>query len=332
LRVLAWLFLEGGGEPRRPRALWRLIVQFVLWQIFAGVIAGILVVFWRSAGGGGVGLSLAGYVANLPAVLASVWLAGRLLDRRPFRDFGFRLSRRWFYDLFFGLALGAGLMSGVFAVEDALGWVKVTGTLEPLQAGRPFAAALLPALALFFCVGIYEETFSRGYQLRNLAEGLNFSFSGPRRAVVAAWAISSAFFGFLHLFNPNATAVSTANVALAGLMLGTGYVLTGELAIPIGLHITWNIFEGNVYGFPVSGTSPVGAVFVASRETGPDLWTGGAFGPEGGLLVTGAALTGIALTAGWVRLSRRGRIGIRGALAEKPPSAAEDGAKENGMR
>jgi membrane protease YdiL (CAAX protease family) len=331
LRPLACLFLEGGGKSRRPRALWRLIAQFVAWQILAGVIAGFLVVFWRTAGGGGIGVSVAGYVANLPAALLSVWLAGRLLDRRPFRNFGFHLSQRWFLDLAFGLVLGAALMSGVFGTGLALGWVKVTGTFEPLRAGRPFLVALLPALVLFLCVGIYEETFSRGYQLRNIAEGLNLPFLGARGAVVAAWVLSSAFFGFLHLLNPHSTAVSTANVALAGLMLGTGYVLTGELAIPIGLHVTWNIFEGNVYGFPVSGTSPVGAVFVASRETGPELWTGGAFGPEGGLLVTGAALAGIALTAGWVRL-RQGGIGIRGALAEKPPSVAEDGAKESGMR
>ncbi|WP_273887291.1 CPBP family intramembrane glutamic endopeptidase [Rubrobacter naiadicus] len=328
MRPLVWIFLEGGGETSRPRALWRLLLQFVLWQILAGIFAGILFVSWRAAGGGGIGLSLVGFVANLPAVLVSVWLSGRFFDRRRFEDFGFHLRRRWLYDLLFGLALGAALISGVFAVEDALGWVKVRGTLESLLPGLPFATALLPVLVLYLCVGIYEETFSRGYQLRNLAEGLNLPFIGERGAVVAAWVLSSAFFGLLHLFNPNATAVSAANVALAGLLLGTGYVLTGELAIPIGIHITWNIFEGVVYGLPVSGTSPVGAVFFASRERGPDVWTGGAFGPEGGLLVTAAVLVGMVITAGWVKLSR-GRLGIREELARRP---GDDGAKSDRMR
>ena len=45
-------------------------------------------------------------VATLLAALGSLWVAGRLLDRRPFAGFGFRLDRRWWGDLAFGLALG----------------------------------------------------------------------------------------------------------------------------------------------------------------------------------------------------------------------------------
>ena len=100
-------------------------------------------------------------------------------------------------------------------------------------------------------MGISEETVFRGYQLKNAAEGLNYASLGPRGAILPAWVLSSVFFAVLHADNPNATPVSTLNIALAGLMLGFGYVLTGELAIPIGLHITWNFFQGAVYGFPV---------------------------------------------------------------------------------
>jgi uncharacterized protein len=132
-----------------------------------------------------------------------------------------------------------------------------------------------------------------------------------------AWISSSVFFGVLHADNPSATYVSTLNIVLAGLMLGFGYVLSGELAIPIGLHITWNLFQGAVYGFPVSGFGPFGATFLATEQGGPKLWTGGSFGPEGGLLGPAAMLLGILLIALWIRL-RQGKISLHSPIAEGP--------------
>ena len=42
--------------------------------------------------------------------------------------------------------------------------------------------------------------------------------------------------------------------------------------------------EGPVFGLPVSGMD-VPATVLRVGESGPDLWTGGAFGPEAGLLL-----------------------------------------------
>ncbi len=246
-----------------------------------------------------------------------MWAAGRFLDRRPFKDFGFHLDGGWWLDLLFGMLLGAALMTAVFLTQLALGWVTVTGSFRSLVPGAPFAPTILLPLAAFLGVGIYEELSSRGYQLRNMAEGLNYPALGPRGAVLAAWALSSVLFGVLHALNPNAGPLSVVNITLAGLMLGTAYVLTGELALPIGLHITWNFFQGNVFGLPVSGLQPLGATFISTEPTGPEIWTGGAFGPEGGLVATVATLAGILLTALWVRL-RRGRVSIHTPLAEYP--------------
>lgn len=154
---------------------------------------------------------------------------------------------------------------------------------------------------MFVVVGITEEMLSRGYQLTNLAEGFNFQSLGQRRAVLLAWLLSSSLFGLLHVFNPNASVVSTVNLILAGLFLGLGYILTGSLAIPIGLHITWNFFQGNVFGFPVSGNDFSTATFIAINQGGPELWTGGAFGPEAGLIGVGAMGIGTLLILLWVR-------------------------------
>lgn len=312
----------------RLRAPWRLLLQYLAYTVtvplLVNLLAGAFLLAGTGAGSSSTSalagsplLPVIGGVAGLGGALLSVWLAGRFLDRRPFADFGFHLSVGWWLDLLFGMALGALLMTTVFLVQSGLGWVTVTGSFESLVPGAPFWLAVLVPATLFVCVGFYEELVFRGYQLRNAAEGLNSSSLGPRGAVLLAWALSSAFFGFLHAANPNATILSTANVALAGLMLGCGYVLTGELAIPIGLHVTWNFFQGTVFGFPVSGLRIGGATFLSIEQGGPDLWTGGPFGPEGGLLAPAAMALGIVLTALWVRL-RRGRVAVHTPIAKGP--------------
>jgi hypothetical protein len=307
------------AAERRVRALWRLLAQFVLFVIGTlafGAVFGTVAVLTAT---GQVDLSatpfaLAGAAASLLAVLLSMWLAGRFLDRRPFADFGLRLGRGWWLDMAFGLALGALLMAAIFVAERAAGWVTVVGAFQPGASGQPFGTAILAPLFIFLCVGIYEELLSRGYLLRNLAEGLDGPLLGPRAALALAWALSSALFGLGHAANPNATLASTLSLMLAGIFLGLGYVLTGELAIPIGLHIAWNFFQGNVFGFPVSGTNMSQATFIAIEQGGPDLWTGGAFGPEAGLIGILALALGSLLIVLWVRL-RYGRAALRASLA-----------------
>ena len=49
-----------------------------------------------------------------------LWMAARWLDRRPIVDYGFHLSRAWWLDLGFGLALGVFLMAGVYALAKGL--------------------------------------------------------------------------------------------------------------------------------------------------------------------------------------------------------------------
>jgi membrane protease YdiL (CAAX protease family) len=326
------LFLEEGRE--RPRALWRLLGQFAVFVAATTFFTSLLATAWffvsspeavpaaaRSIAGSPA-LFFIGSLSSLLSTFLSVWLAGRFLDRRPFVDFGFRLDGGWWLDFVFGLALGALLMTAIFLVELGLGWISVTGAFETVESGTPFALAVMLPAGIFLCVGVYEETLSRGYQLRNAAEGLNYPALGPRGAVLLAWVLSSIFFGVLHAANPNATAASTLNIATAGLMLGFGYVLTGQLAIPIGLHFTWNFFQGSVFGFPVSGLEPVGATFLSTDQGGPTLWTGGPFGPEAGLLGPVAMILGCLLIALWARL-RNGKVAIHTPIAEGPKPGGE---------
>jgi membrane protease YdiL (CAAX protease family) len=326
------------GEQRRLRAFWRIglhvgfmMVLGLVFLVIPIVIVTVLVSVGRGAGllpeklpapisSAMNDLFLMG--AELIVIVGAAWLAGILVDRRRFADFGVHLNLNWWADFGFGLGLGAVLMCLIFAAEAGAGWITITGTLQspssdpslaPFLPALSFGVAILSALLRFIGVGISEEFLSRGYHLKNLAEGLNFRPIGPKGAIILATLLSSSVFGMLHANNPNASIISTLNIILAGLFLALGYVLTGELAIPIGLHITWNFFQGNVFGFPVSGTE-AGATFIAIKQGGSDLITGGLFGPEGGLIGVAAMILGSILTILWVRV-RYGRASIWEKLA-----------------
>jgi membrane protease YdiL (CAAX protease family) len=250
--------------------------------------------------------------ATFLSILVATFISGRLFDRRKFSEFGLKLSRQWWRELGFGMALGAVLMSMIFLFGLLTNNLRVTGFFQTPNDNVSFFSGIIQTLILFIFVGIYEEILSRGYHLINLAEGFNLKIIGKKWALAIAILISSLVFGVLHLANPNASWVSALNISLAGMIFGLGMVLTGRLAIPIGLHITWNFFQGGVYGFSVSGLQS-GAALIATEPAGPEWLTGGLFGPEAGLVGVAAIIIGGLLMILWVR--RRGALSIKTDLA-----------------
>jgi len=65
-------------------------------------------------------------------------------------------------------------------------------------------------------------------------------------------------------------------------MYGVAFLKTNKIWLPIGLHFTWNYFQGFVYGFPVSGFNKQSLYDITI--TGSEFWTGLDYGPEGGMI------------------------------------------------
>jgi uncharacterized protein len=303
------------SDEARLRAGWR-IVMFLLGAFVLGealsrlgrpVLTRLLPLVYSNAVEAAIYLVL---------VVVLLWLVGSRLDRRPIVDYGLHLSSAWWLDLGFGLALGALLLLGVFVLELAMGWIKVTGTLAS-PPGQPFGAAMLANFIVVVFVAVQEEITFRGYPIKNLAEGFNWKVIGPRWATVIAVLIPSLLFGLGHFDNPNATTLSTVNIMIFAALFGAGYVLTGELALPIGLHFAWDFVQGFVFGV-TGGTSTLGSFLVlAEDDPAAKLWTGFPYGVEGGPLATVAFILGFLLIAAWVRLLR-GSVRLYPSLAQPP--------------
>ena len=227
----------------------------------------------------------------LPLLVASLvasWIFVRIVERRPLRSLGLRrLGTGGLSDLTIGTIAGALIVGSVVLAAALLQWVSWNAVSE---LGSPLGAGLTIGGVLFVAAFV-EELLFRGYPFQLLAR--RFS---PATAIL----VTSIAFGLLHAANPNVTRLALMNISLAGILLGVAYWRTGSLWFVTGVHFGWNwvmaISELSVSGIEMSMPTFEPAV------TGPVLWTGGEFGPEGGLLATIATVLGVV----WMwRLGRR---------------------------
>lgn len=269
---------------RRLRAGWRIAGQLLLLVVISflyGMIA--LVLGWFHQANPLVQQAI-GLGSSLIGVTLSVYLARRWFDRRSFASLGLVFRKRTGADLLVGFLVAGGMMFLIFLLEWLAGWLTLAGLSWQEMSVWEAAQQTVTMLAVFIAVGWYEELQARGYWLQNLAEGLNLTWGVL---------ISSSVFALAHLFNPNFNLLAMAGIFLAGLFLAFAYLRTRQLWLPIGLHIGWNFFEGVVFGFPVSGLEMFR--LLQPQINGPELFTGGAFGPEAGLVQLPALALGFAL-------------------------------------
>lgn len=225
-------------------------------------------------------------VVLIAAVLATYTGYVRAIERRPVAELG-RVGLAGEFTL--GALIGGALFGLTMWVLWLAGVAQVTGGAGWAALGFPLLGALIAAVT--------EEVIVRGILFRIAEESLG---------TWIALGLSAAIFGALHALNPGATLVSSIAIALeAGILLGAAYIFTRRLWLAIGLHASWNFTEGGVFGAGVSGTKVQG--LFDSHFQGPEILTGGAFGPEASLVAVLICLTAatVLLTAarGQARIS-----------------------------
>jgi membrane protease YdiL (CAAX protease family) len=295
----------------RFRAGWRIFIQFILFMTILLTAQGIQdgAIQNRNAP-----VYLMGCLIYIGGMILLLFVFSRFVDRRPFIDYGLQINQGWWIDLIAGLVIGAFTLTAVAIIESGMGWAEFKFALQNALNIPVFVMALLSLLNMA-AVSWGEELTFRGYQLTNLAEGFGKRF-GKKMAVIMALCLSSAFFGIVHLLNPNAGLMPVINISLAGLLLGLSYVWSGSLALPLGIHIAWGYVEEFVFGYANSGQVPANTL-MQNTNTGPGVWTGGAFGPEGGLLIFLLIILDMGLVMLWIKCRKQWN-GIHTSIAEYP--------------
>lgn len=216
------------------------------------------------------GSSITASTLTVILAFAVLIVGGTFLEHRSLPDIGLDWHRIG-PDLPLGFVYAACLFSIITGIMALAGWYRVTS----VAPGNAIPGILLRWLWIFFSGAVLEEVLFRGIIFR-LAERALGSW--------LALLLSALFFGASHLQNPHATLVGALAIALtAGVVAGLIYILTRSLWLIIALHLGWNYFEATVFGNSTSGKSVESVLH--SSLVGPTVWTGGAFGPEAGLLV-----------------------------------------------
>ncbi len=340
-RDLRWIFIG----PQGLRAGWSVIAFFILFRYLgkgAGTVLLSAHLLGGSADDFSPWPAFFGKAGGLLALLIAVVIVGLLEGRRipAYNLTGPRRPQHFFFGLAAGflalsalvgtLAAGGWLQFGPVALSGAaifrfgLLWGCIFLIVACYEEGMCRCYLLFTLTrginywwALAACAFLYARLAMRHHLGGNawgvyaaILIGLIPCYVLYRRPAprsggfwCAAW-VTSAYFGFMHLSNPGETWIGIFAAAFIGFVFCVSVRVTGSAWWAIGCHAGWDWAETYFYGTADSGLSPQGS-YLTSRPAGNPLWSGGAVGPEGSLLVLGALLFLLALVLIYGRWSAR---------------------------
>ena len=201
---------------------------------------------------------------DLIGIFILLWLFMKYLDKEPFMNMGFEIKGKR-NDIILGMTLGLFMMAVGYLVLISLGEIQFLKINYDLSS-------IIWLFILFIGVSILEETFVRGYVLKNLLKSFN---------PIISLVISSGIFSLLHFLNPNVNYLALTELFIGGIALGISYVYTRNLWFPFAFHLSWNFFQV-IFGFNVSGMDTYSLIEFEISE--PNSLNGGDFGFEGSYL------------------------------------------------
>lgn len=116
-----------------------------------------------------------------------------------------------------------------------------------------------------------------------------------KSSVIAGVIANSIIFALLHLVNPGIGILPLVNLTLFGVFASVYMLKTDNIWGVSAIHSIWNFVQGSLYGLSVSGMESMPTIFQFT-STDNTLLNGGAFGPEGGLIVSAVLTISIIIT------------------------------------
>ena len=272
------------NEFGRLRSGWRFTVFLVSYMIFTASLSVGFVTFLTAlpigAGENSLLTMLGSFFIAAACAVFLGWFYANNLEDLPFRSLGLWRTKNWFKNLLFGLLIGAVSIGFAALIPFLSGAISFESNIS--AGSSPILLTLSVTLLIFIVGAIAEETLFRGYLLQTMARSKLF---------VIGTLLTSVLFASVHNTNPGANLFSWLNTFLAGIWFCVAYWKTRDLWFPFGIHLTWNWFQGSIFGINVSGLGDLAtAPLLRSEDFGPVWLTGGGYGLEGGIACTFALI------------------------------------------
>jgi membrane protease YdiL (CAAX protease family) len=323
-RAMRWVFLGSEGL----RCGWSAVGFFVLFLVLVGFFGAVF--FKLHLIGlktdFNVFTALFGELISFLALVGAASVAALVERRGSLLAFNLR-GPRGISHFLSGAVAGFAALSALVGTMAWGGWLKFGPTSLSSAEILKFAALWGAA---FLLVGCVEEGQFRCYLLFTLTRGINFWWALGTVSVVtalvlaiprgngvagvcamallglgpclllhmrkaesarfwqAAW-VTSTLFGAIHTSNKGEGWIGIFAAAAVGFVFCVSIRVTGSAWWAIGCHASWDWAQTFFYGTADSGLQPKGH-YLTSTPAGNALWSGGASGPEGSLLVLGAIL------------------------------------------
>ena len=299
----------------RPRALWRILLQVVIWLFFLFILQ-LLFLLFTGEEINPDNVTKVDIWLRLISLIGSLIIVGRYIDKRPFSQYGVDLRQKaWWADFGFGLFMGLIMVGAIFVAFLVLGWVEIV-EVAGVPRDRIVTDSITFSTLTLFAFVLFESLWVWSYVLRNLAEGFVYlDRLNGRVPVIAALLFALLLFIVLQTGeNTRFNTILMSNLIRAGLLLALPLILTQRLGMTVGLALGWNMAQDLIFGFP--NIRPSASLFALLRlnQTGPEAWTGGATGLGTGLMAMLALLIASGIITLWEK-RRTGKAMFDGSMA-----------------
>ena len=252
------------------RAVWSLCLFSLL--VLSMLYGGNFVARQFLQGAGPATLFFVREIRILLTFFFATWILGRI-EGRSIAEYGLPWRSMFGGRFWIGALLGFGSLSCLLLAMRLIGVFHFGAVaLRRTDIGK----WALIYVVVFVLVALPEEFSARGYVLYTLTRIAGFWPAAILTGIV---------FGYSHVGNSGEDWIGLFNVGLFGLLACLLLRRSGDLWMPIGLHMAFDWGETFFYGVANSGKTYPGQL-MNSGPSGPVWLSGGSVGPEGSVLCT----------------------------------------------